>query len=64
MRAELSKGKELVRFEWNDGMSVGLVKVIRSNPDQETYEDMQFAREYWENLIKSGFRRLDEQVPT
>ncbi len=63
MRAELSKGKETVRFEWNDGMSVGLVKVTGSHPIRETYEDMQFAREYWANLIKSGFRRLNEQVP-
>ncbi len=57
MNAVLSKGKEVVRFEWNDGISVGLVKVIGSNPARETFEDMQFARDYWADLIRLGFHR-------
>ena len=60
MNATLSKGKEIVRFEWDDGVDVGIVKVVGCHPDRETYEDMQFARHYWDGLIESGFRRIAE----
>ncbi len=57
MNATLSKGKEIVRFEWSDEVGVGIVKVIGCHPDRETYEDMQFARQFWANLVETGFRR-------
>lgn len=63
MNAILSKGKETVRFEWDDHTACGLVKVMQSNPVNDRYETLQFAREYWKQLTISGFRRTSEKVP-
>jgi len=69
MNASLSKGQELVEFVW--GTPDRLVRIHSYDFSQEgadayciATETSKYAREYWEGLVESGFRRTYSKVPT
>lgn len=66
MRAELSKGAEVIVFEWeeNDPDYKNSVQIERFNltfSSHHYYKNMmglESARAYWDNLVQCGFRQM------
>lgn len=66
MRAELSKGAEMIRFVWDadDPDYENSIYVYRFNLTFSShwyYENMmgrETARKYWDNLVRCGFSQI------
>ena len=66
MRAELSKGEEMIRFLWNDDdpdyeNSIHIYRFNLAFSSVYYYENMmgrETARKYWDNLVRCGFRQI------
>jgi len=70
MRAELHKNQYMVAFVWGiEGIAHGRVCVYEYTYDQPRYvHDVQtyiadYARGYWQKLIKLGYRRQCSHMP-
>ncbi len=71
MRAELKKHNQMVAFVWGDHCDVadGLIKVytfvytdVANETHCETYI-ADYARMYWQKLVKMGYHRDTTHIP-
>ena len=67
MKAELSKGAEVIRFVWPHDIAphkIKTIQVLRFNlafSEYHYYENkmgLESARAYWDNLVQCGFRQM------
>jgi hypothetical protein len=69
MNAALSKGQEMVEFIWDNPGGLVRIQSFDYSKGTDAYkgiatETSKYAREYWEGLVESGFRRIYTKVPT